>query len=422
MKMKRKVLGGFMLLSLAACSSDEPNVPQVPENKGTLYNVVLSTSTTGNTETYVQAVDAEGISKGELSFTNYGFEVPSTRTARVYASTDGKTLYNLNYGGGTVAKFSVMGGQDYIKTHETNVAVMVGTEYPRWTKINDEKALVHNVKNKNIFSDESSGSGYLYTEAKATLVDVNLSDLALGNSTTFDVPLLETDLKEKFYVSRIDAPVIANGKAYYGVMKSKVNPDKPDEKLKNLVYPATTLVVDYPSLTNPEVIQSSVAEGPTYGYRIPVAHQDEKGDVYQLCQTHILKITDGKYDDSYIFDLSEALGTEVGALGWFYAGNGIGYATCYDAEKGNSEAAAAWGIVRVDVRNKTAIKMNTPEGLYLFQYQYAKVIDGKVYMALCPVGGKGNVYIFDSSKADANGFELGAELTTGAGASYIGIF
>ena len=31
------------------------------------------------------------------------------------------------------------------------------------------------------------------------------------------------------------------------------------------------------------------------------------------------------------------------ALGWFYAGNGIGYATYYDAKKGDSEKAAAWG-------------------------------------------------------------------------------
>ena len=71
---------------------------------------------------------------------------------------------------------------------------------------------------------------------------------------------------------------------------------------------------------------------------------------------------------------------------------------------------------------KSVIKMNVPDKLYLFQYQYAKVLDGKVYMALCPVGGEGNIYIFDSSKADANGFEVGSKLKTGAGASYIGVF
>ena len=435
---KKFIYASAMIFAFAACSDDEvtlkPDVkpeerPEVkPEGKPeepkieALFNVVLSTSTTGNTETYVQALDINELSEGEISFNNYGFEVPSTRTARVYASTDGKNLYNLNYGGGTILKFDAEGGQKYTQTHETNVAPTVGTEYPRWTKLNDEKALIHNVKNNKIFKDAANESGYLYTEAKATLVDVNLSDLSLGNSTTFEIPLSDTDKKENHYISRIDAPVISGGKAYYGVTKSKVNPAKPDEKIKDIKYPATSLVVDYPSLTNPKVVESSVALGSTYGYRIPVAHEDEKGDAYQLCKTHMLKLSNGNYDDSYNFDISKAMGFSVETQGWFYAGNGIGYALYYDAVKGNSEKAAAWGIVRLDIYNKTAIKMNTPAGLYLFQHQHAKVINGKVYMALCPVGGEGNIYIFDSTKADANGFELGAKLKTGAGASYIGIF
>lgn len=420
--MNKLLFSGCLLLALAACTTNEEsdkNKPQMPSD--VYFNVVLSTSTEGNTETYVQALS--DLTKGEISFNNYGFEVPSTRTARVYASSNGKTLYNLNYGGGTISKFTVGGGQNYVKTDETNVAPTVGTEYPRWTMLNDEKALLHNVKTKHLFADDNNQpSGYLYTEAEATLVDVNLADLSLGASETFVIPTSESDKKEKTYVFRIDAPVIANGKAYYGVAKRKQNPEKPNESIKKLVYPATTLVVDYPSLKNPKVVESAMAKGSTYGYRIPVAHQDEHGDVYQISTTHLLKLSNGAYDDSYEFDLSEAAGTKIGALGWFYAGNGIGYATYYDAEKGNSEEAAAWGVLRIDIYNKTAIRMNVPEKLYLFQYQYAKVLDGKVYMALCPVGGTGNIYIFDSTKADANGFEIGARLKTGAGASYIGVF
>lgn len=421
MNTKKMIFGSAVLLAMTACTHEEsPTVPGGTDE--VLFHLALSTSTTGNTETYVQAIPLSRIGQGEISFNKYGFEVPSTRTARVYASTDGKALYNLNYGGGTLQKFDARGGQTYFKTQETNVAPTIGTEYPRWTKLNDEQALVHHVVTENIFKDDTQGGGYSHTKSNATLVNVQLSDMALQNSETFEIPISANDRKENLYISRIDAPVIAGGKAYYGTTKSKVNPNNPDETVKNLVYPATSLVVDYPSLKNPKVIESGVAEGSTYGYRIPVAHQDEKGDVYQLSKTHMLKIHDGAYDDTYIFDLSQALGMNVGALGWFYAGNGIGYATFYDAEQGNSEKAAAWGIARVDLYKKTAIRMNTPEGLYLFQYQHAKVLNGKVYMALCPVGGQGNVYIFDSSKADANGFELGARLQTGAGASYIGIF
>ena len=419
--MNKLLLGSCLLLSMAACTKDEPVVEKPKMPSEVLFNVVLSTSTEGNTETYVQALD--NLKDGEISFNNFGFEVPSTRTARVYSSKDGKTLYNMNYGGGTITKFSVAGGQDYTKTHETNVAPTVGTEYPRWTMLDDEKALLHNVKTEKIFTDQDNQSGgYLYSEAKATIVDVNLTDMSLGASETFVIPTSEFDKKENSFVFRIDAPVVAGGKAYYGVAKRKLNPNKPNEQVKNLVYPATTLVVDYPSLKNPKVIESALANGSTYGYRIPVAHKDEKGDVYQINKTHMLKLSDGVYDDSYDFDLSKAAGVEIGALGWFYAGNGIGYATYYDAKKGDSEKAAAWGIIRVDIYNKSVIKMNVPDKLYLFQYQYAKVLDGKVYMALCPVGGEGNVYIFDSSKADANGFEVGSKLKTGAGASYIGVF
>lgn len=362
------------------------------------------------------------LSKGEISFNNFGFEVPSTRTARVYASNDGKILYNLNYGGGTITKFNVQGPQHYQLISETNVAPIVGTEYPRWTKINNEKALLHNVKTEKIFEDHIQSTGYVRTDAEATLVDINLSDMELGKSVTFNIPTTESDRIYNHYIYRIDAPAVAGGKAYYGVAKQKVNPDKPDETVKNLKYAATTLVVDYPSLKNPKVVESALAEGSTYGYRIPVAHQDEVGDIYQVCKTHILKLSNGSYDDTYDFNLSKAMGFDVGAQGWFYAGNGIGYVIYYDAEKGDSEAAAAWSVARVDIKNRTAMKMNVPDNLYLYQYQYAKVLNGKVYMALCPVGGEGNIYIFDSTKEDANGFEIGAKLRTGAGASYIGVF
>ena len=414
-------LGISLLLLSMACAKEQTSINTPTSGADILYNVVLATSTEGNTETYVQAL--EDLSEGEISFINYGFEVPSTRTARVFASRDGKVLYNLNYGGGTIMKFTVEGGQNYYQTHETNVAPMVGTEYPRWTVVDDQSALVHNVTTENIFTEDSDQtSGYLHTNAMATIVDVNLTDLSLGACESFLIPTSESDEANNHFIYRIDAPTIANGKAYYGVAKQKLNPDNPDEQIKGIVYPATTLVVDYPSLKNAKVVESAVANGSTYGYRIPVSHKDEQGDIYQITASHMLKLNDGNYDNSYVFDLSAAAGGNVSALGWFYAGDGIGYATYYDTELGSSESAAAWGVLRVDIYNKTAIKMNTPNNLYLNQYQYAKVVDGKVYMALCPVGGEGNVYIFDSAVASADGFTIGATLKTGAGASYIGIF
>ena len=423
--MKQLIFGSALLLSLAACSSDdpvqEPDGPDVPE-KNVYFNVALQTSVVGTTETYVQALTQKDMMEGEISFNKYGFEIPSTRAARIYASQDGKFLYDQDYGGGTVTKFETSGGENYTQVAQINVNPTVGTNYPGWKMISEDKGFVHHVVTENLFEDEKDPTSYTYTETTATIAEINLKDMTLGNSSTFVVPRSETDVKENLYVWRIDAPFIAHGKAYFGLSKRGGNPANPDQPHTHIEFPPASVVVDYPSLKNPKMIESKVGEGSTYGFRIPAGHLDEKGDVYQTCKTHVLKITNGEYDASYDFDLSKALGFPVKAQGWFYAGNGIGYATCFDAVKGDSEKAAAWFVARIDVYNKTAIKMNIPGGLYLFMYQRAKVVDGKVYMAICPVGGDGNVYIFDPKKADPNGYELGAKLKTGAGATYIGIY
>ncbi len=66
--------------------------------------------------------------------------------------------------------------------------------------------------------------------------------------------------------------------------------------------------------------------------------------------------------------------------------------------------------------------MNVPEKLWLNFYQTAKVYNGKLYMPLCPINANGNVYIFDPTKAEPNGFVKGAELEVAGGALYLGAF
>jgi hypothetical protein len=429
MKKKERIFlplmsAALITASLISCDKKDDDILDVPAidlNATILFNVVLSTSTTGNTETYVQALD--NIEEGKISFNNYGFEIPSTRTARVYASQDGKTLYNLNYGGGTILNYAVKGLQQYDLLHETNVAPIIGTEYPRWTKLNDQNALLHNVKTENVYANPADESSkYKYTESKTSLANIDLATMAVKDYITFETPTSDEDKTENFYISRIDAPAILNGKAYYGVTKAKRNPEKPTETLKGIVYQATSLVVDYPSLKHPKVISSTLTTGSTYGYRVPVSHVYNNA-IYQISSTGMmLKLKDGAYDDSYIFDISKSLGFDVGTLGWFHVADGIGYCTFYDKAKGNSEEAAAWGVARVDLNTKTAIKMDLPDKLYLFQYQMAKAVAGKLYMALAPIGSQGRIYIFDSKDATSKGFKEGASIETGAGASYIGIF
>lgn len=411
------------ILGLLSCDDQIDDKQNANEDGKAYYHVVMAIGEGGDDGTLTQAIP--DLTKGTISFDGYGFEVPSTRTARVYASNDGKFLYNLNYGGGTVAKFSVEGGQSYTKINETNVQYAIGTTHPRWTKVDDDAALLHNVITEHKYTDEA-GTNYSYTAATAYLVSIDLENkMAMGAVERFEIPRTAEDSAKNLHVWRIDAPVVKNGKAFYGVAKRKYNPATATNS--NVAYEAMSIVVDYPSLTNPKVITSSVAKGSTYGYRTPVAHADEKGDIYQIAgsPSFILKIKNNDYDNSFVFNLSEklGLGIQVASNGWFYAGNGIGYVPYYDIAKGNSAAAAAWGVARVDVYNGTAIRMNIPGALWLHQYQYSvKGNDGKLYMALAPVGTDGNIYIFDPASTSPDGFTTGATLKGAAGQFYIGIF
>lgn len=410
-------------LSFTACDSNTDKEISGNDDGKAYFHVVMAVGETGDDGTLTQAVP--DLTKGTISFNGFGFEVPSTRTARVYSSDDGKYLYNLNYGGGTVAKFSTSGGQMYTKINETNVQYAVGTANPRWTKVNDDIALLNNIVTENKYSD-AAGTEYTYTAATANLVSIDLkNNMAMGAVERFEVPRNSEDTEKNLHVWRIDAPVVHNGKAFYGVAKRKYNPSTGTNS--TVEYASMSIMVDYPSLTNPKVITSTIAKGSTYGYRTPVAHTDEKGDIYQIAgsPSYILRIRNNDYDNSFVFNLSEklGLGIQVASNGWFYTGNGIGYVPYYDIAKGNSATAAAWGIARIDLYKGSAVKMNIPGALWLQQYQYSvKGNDGKFYMALAPVGGEGYIYMFDPASTSTDGFTTGAKLQAAAGQFFIGVF
>ncbi|SFZ90405.1 hypothetical protein SAMN05428642_101917 [Flaviramulus basaltis] len=434
MNQKIQFLFKFAFISLIAltvfsCSEDDSSPIEKPDpSSQRSYHLVIGSSSTGNSATYTQGATVEELNDPEktFSFTGYGFEVPSTRTARLYSSTDGNTLYNLNYGGGDIAKYNHVSGQNYNLDLTTDIQTVMGTAYPRWTKIDDDYAILHYVASENLYDDPDAVSPvYQRTKATVTLALVNLSTMSVVENTSFEFPWNETEASLGIYASRIDAPVITNGKLYYGVAKSVYDPLTDDRG--TMVYEdVETLVVNYPSLENPTTIRSSLAAGSTNGYRTPVAHKDENGDTYQLVTSgdvSILKISNGAYDTSYTFNIKSILGHNAEAnTGWFYVGNGIGYIPVLNTDLGGS-SSSNWDIVRVDIYNKTAVKMNIPLDLWLRQYQWASVINGKLYMALASLGGEGKVYIFDPTSSDANGYITGATLQTGTtDASYIGLF
>ena len=413
-----------------SCTSndDEGSLPPDLSTERT-YHLVLGSSSTGNSATYAQGATVKELNNPNKTFTfsGFGYEIPSTRTARVYSSNDGTILYNLNYGGGTVTKYDYLSGQNYTLTATTQVEAVMGTAYPRWTKIDENYALLQNVSTENIYENPNDDtSKYLKTEATITLARVDLKTMSILEDNSFKFPISETEAEAGIYVSRIDAPVVTKGKLYYGVAKSFY--DATIGKKGTMVYEnIETLVVDYPTLDNETTITSTLAKGSTNGYRTPVAHKDENGDTYQLVtkgDVSMMKITNGTYDTSYgKFDIKSLLGHGAEAnTGWFYVGNGVGYIPVLNTDKGDN-ASSNWSVVRVDIYNKTAVTMNISLDLWLRQYQWASVIEGKLYMALTSLGGEGNVYIFNPEDATANGFTKGATLKTGTtDASYIGLF
>ncbi|WP_339884357.1 hypothetical protein [Polaribacter vadi] len=417
-------------LTAISCSNESTIDPVDPDpSTERTYHLVVGSSSTGNSATYTQGATVEELLDPTKTFTfeGFGFEVPSTRTARVYTSNDGNTLYNLNYGGGDISKYDYVSGQNYNLDLTTDVQAVMGTAYPRWTKLDENYAMLQYVATENIYDDPNAASPvYLRTSATITIALVNLETMSIIANNSFEFPWSEAEASQGIYASRIDAPVVSNGKLYYGVAKSLYDPIT--DARGTMVYEnIETLVVDYPSLENPTTLTSTLAEGSTNGYRTPVAHKDELGDTYQLVtqgDVSLVRISNGTYDDSYgKFNIKNLLGHNAEAnTGWFYVGDGIGYIPVLNTDEGDS-ASSNWDVVRVDIYNKTAVKMDISIDLWLRQYQWASVIDGKLFMALTSLGGEGNVYIFDPANATSTGFTKGAVLKTGTSdASYIGLF
>ncbi len=433
-----------------SCNSDDTTkavpTPIEPSNTRQKFTLALSASPTGETKIYTQTL-TDVSNNITVSYDGVGFEMPSTRTARIFSSKEGNSLFNLDYGGGRIYKFAINGGENFTQEYEKNVEFAMGTAYPRWTKASENSASIHYADGGNaerVF-DVNDPKKYIRSDVSLRIMSVGLENLSFGSIEEIIIPVSDNDLKPYTiniagvdvnhynYVGRVDAPIIAGDKIYYGMSKSAYNPIDPcsgrgctKAKYKNV----ETLVLDYPSLTNPQIIATDIAAGATNGYRTPVSHLDEKGDVYQVISvpnnqydTHILKITNGDYDDSYNFNLSDLLGFNVASNGWFYAGNGIGYVPYANTDASvNWFSDAVWGLARVDLYNKTVVDMNMPDNLWLAQYQNAVTKDGKFYMAITPTGEDGNIYIFDTTSTSPSGYTLGASLKNLAEGTYIGIY
>src|SRR5690606_9278774 len=93
-----------------------------------------------------------------------------------------------------------------------------------------------------------------------------------------------------------------------------------------------TLVVDYPSLNNPQLIYSDMSKVNNHSYRTMTQYVGTDGHVYQATATSgadILRISKStnSYDNGYHFDLNQALNiSKANIKAWRYIKDGIGLA------------------------------------------------------------------------------------------------
>ncbi|MFD0701180.1 hypothetical protein [Myroides pelagicus] len=425
-----------MLAFSAACSSDDSAVEggtTTPPGKDKQFQLAFASGSGSESAIYMQGVD--DVTKGTISFSNSGYQLPSSRTARIFVSDDGKYVYSLNYTVGDISKLEHLGGQNYKSVAQIDSSPILGVRTGRFTKVTEDLGSIHYIKATAKYSDQEGKQGYLGHSMVASIALLDLDKWAFTNSEQkIEVKIPEELAKQGYYISRIDSPVLSGDKLYYGASASLLDlttgKRKPVDK-------AFTLVVDKNDLTKTSVLTTDHVEGTTNGYRTPTLHKDEQGAVLQMVngndKTYVTKLVNGAYDKSFIFDLGAALGgKKVSSNGWFYVGNGIGYMPYQKLDEegfemgvdpqGNPTKTNLWGLARIDLNNKTAVDLNVPNGkLWLTQYQTSIVRDGKFYIALSEVSGEGNIYIFDVASNAPEGVK-GAKITSGKDQYYIGVY
>ena len=429
---------------MTACSSDDTDITPNPDTEEpdteearwiTIAGAKMGDNPgDGNGGTLIYAVRSDEAKDPTVSIAPFqnGFIVPSNRTARLQSSEDGNTIFNISYAGdtgGNYTKYTVEGGQTFTPTgSEVSIAPYVGTA-PRWIKLfdGDQTGAAVYVNTENQFDENDN---YTRTEATIGIVTLDLVNSSIKEFQEHSVALSPEEEANGYYISRIDMPTLnaAGDKLYIGARLSKVDPATAESDSDYEILGSKTIVLDYPSLLNPTVITSTVGHGNTNGYRSINAFLYE-GSVYQANQndpegSHILKIdADNEYDDSYVFNLDDALGVE-GAyiLAWRPAANGKAV-LAYRHDGSEQGIAGAQGFFAlVDLNAKTATKINNipyDPNFYLFQYQ-GFVVDGtEIYLTQGPVGKNGNIYVVETETGEVT---KGAQLVNVDGSHFIGAF
>ncbi len=451
--MKNKFMRLFLVAAIAStstltsCSEDpvqagtdtDNTTPEQPVESSrwfTIGGAIMGTNPgDGNGGTLVYSVSEENIKNPayEIAIFDHGFPVKSQRTARIHATNDGSKIYCVQYvgtDGGQMDEYKVQGGGQFGYIAGANLSQYVSNT-PRWHKLydNDKTGIAVNVTTptaNNINPDTKEVDPtipFKYYRGKATVLSMNLPNVAINGYKTYELPLTEAEELQGHHIFRLDSPVLnkKGDKLIIGTWMRKTNPATGQNETGFQRLYSKSVVVDFPSLNNPKIITSQVGDGDTTGFRSQVAYLAEDGYIYQATQrgtsAHILRINeDNAYDNSYVFSLDEALGvTGTYVDAWRYVSDRYAYVlyTYKNAPHGY--------VAKVDLQAKTAVNVDLPyvSGVDFTQYQGFVVRNGELYMTFSPTGGDGNVYILNPKE---NTVTKGAKLKNVTGNHFIGVF
>lgn len=447
--MKKSLLSAAILgmtMIFAGCKDDEISNPGPgEETPGSAREFVSLTAsipddegTAGNGGTMAYAITHEQAIDPNFTLDIYtnGFGLRSARTARVQASENGKELYNIQYtgeDGGVFNKYVVKGGKDFQDTgNELDLSDIVGTS-PRWTKAAENIGIgVHLTGSTTEKEGTAPNHIFKYTRGKVRIAHIDLEGAKVPNSAEFEFPF-PADLEAQGYsVGRIDVPVLnkAQNKVFIGCNVSKVDPTKLSynadgepvwaNDAANRTIGTTTLVVDFPSLKNPQLIYSTLSKTNNHSYRTMTQYVGTDGNIYQATATggkDILRINSSTndYDKGYHFDLDAALGLTGSRIQAFrYIKDGSGIVLYNIAGKGGY-------IAMVDLNAKTASKISSEyeAKLNFGQFQNIAVNGDFVYVPLTPADEAGKLYVINWKTKEVI---KGASLTGKTGSSYLGSY
>lgn len=425
-------LAGTMLFT--SCSDDDSNgggTEQSGDRWITVAGALMQDAPgDGNGGTKIYAVNVDNAKDENYSINVYqnGEPVLSNRTARLQASEDGNTVFNIAYtgdNGGTFSKYIVNGGRSFVQTgSQVDISDYAGTS-PRWAKLfdGDRTGVAVNVTLPQVTQIEGI---YGYTRGTATVLSLDLQNPRITKVKQFEIPLTPEEEALGHHLFRLDSPILnaTGNKLIIGMWMRKTNPLTGGNESGFERIGSKSLVVDYPSLENPQVITSTVGFGDTTGYRSFNGYVAHDNNIYQATQrdpngSHILKINQSnQYDNSYVFSLDAALGVQNAYIdSWRYAGNGKAI-IAYTHDGANDQGYLAL----VDLNAKTAVKVEGipyQVGLDFGQYQGFVVRGDEVFVAVTPVGVDGNIYVINKNTGVA---VKGAKLVNESGNHYIGVF